>query len=457
MLRIGVIVILLSSIAMGDIVTTHIKPKVDNVLDLGTTTEWWRYVYAHTLDVTDVNVTSLTPFSLIKAGTNGHLEALGVATNGQLPIGSTGADPVLSTLTGTANEIDITNTAGSIQIGIVDPLIAAKGGTGLATIPDHSVMVGSGTGAVTPIEVGATGKILAGTTGADPEWRLPTVDVPIVLSYNDSEPARGSETNWNGGLLELDNAAAVNSGAPFVMSSKGSGKVIIVINAGGDLIGDITLTGTSVNRNTKVQTADDTSVITLNGTSTDTSAPDLNGNVVHGFDDAYISDKWFTGVVTITTADTAVTDMDIFHASFEQFNDRDDITLNTFDGNIFTTNVNAEFDAYLYDIHVTGSMCEIEMDAELHVGSVGGALAQASLAGKYYRLRQGPLNEAIDGTTDGIWVDIHYSNDPAYVEDVTLKVWATYTQALTLTTVTTENVIFNGENVIFAGEQVAYP
>jgi hypothetical protein len=51
---------------------------------------------------------------LLGSGTD-SITALGQATNGQLVIGSTGADPVLATLTGGAN-ITVTNTAGGISI-----------------------------------------------------------------------------------------------------------------------------------------------------------------------------------------------------------------------------------------------------------------------------------------------------------------------------------------------------
>ena len=51
---------------------------------------------------------------LLGSGT-GAVTALGQATNGQLVVGSTGADPVLATLTGGAN-ITVTNTAGAISI-----------------------------------------------------------------------------------------------------------------------------------------------------------------------------------------------------------------------------------------------------------------------------------------------------------------------------------------------------
>jgi hypothetical protein len=44
------------------------------------------------------------------------------------------------------------------------------GGTGATTLTDHGILLGSGTGAITPTAVGATGEYLAGSTGADPVW-----------------------------------------------------------------------------------------------------------------------------------------------------------------------------------------------------------------------------------------------------------------------------------------------
>lgn len=72
-------------------------------------------------------------------------------------------------ISGIANEIEITdNGDGTVTIGIVDPLIVSKGGTGLSTITDHGIMVGSGTGAVTPLGVASNGQIPIGSAGADP-------------------------------------------------------------------------------------------------------------------------------------------------------------------------------------------------------------------------------------------------------------------------------------------------
>ena len=58
---------------------------------------------------------TLTDGGVLLGSGTGAITALGQATNGQLVIGSTGADPVLGTLTGGSN-ITVTNSAGGISI-----------------------------------------------------------------------------------------------------------------------------------------------------------------------------------------------------------------------------------------------------------------------------------------------------------------------------------------------------
>ncbi len=63
---------------------------------------------------------SLTDGGIILGSGAGAVTVTAQPTNGQLLIGSTGVDPVLATLTGTANEIDVTNGAGSITLTLSD-------------------------------------------------------------------------------------------------------------------------------------------------------------------------------------------------------------------------------------------------------------------------------------------------------------------------------------------------
>ena len=51
-------------------------------------------------------------------GTGTRLKSMAVAANGQVPIGSAGADPVLAAILGTVNEITVTNGAGTITLSI---------------------------------------------------------------------------------------------------------------------------------------------------------------------------------------------------------------------------------------------------------------------------------------------------------------------------------------------------
>lgn len=51
---------------------------------------------------------------------------------------------------------------------LASPLPVSKGGTGLTTITDGGIMLGSGTGAVTPTAQPTNGQLLVGSTGVDP-------------------------------------------------------------------------------------------------------------------------------------------------------------------------------------------------------------------------------------------------------------------------------------------------
>lgn len=79
------------------------------------------YIYragGTTIPVADggTGATSLTSHSLLLGGGTGAVTALGAATNGQVPIGSTGATPVLGNITSSASRLAVTNGAGTINV-----------------------------------------------------------------------------------------------------------------------------------------------------------------------------------------------------------------------------------------------------------------------------------------------------------------------------------------------------
>lgn len=253
-------------------------------------------------------------------------------------------------------------------------------------------------------------------------WYLePTARRPLIaLGSYESEPAKNSESNHHGGLLALATAQPLNSVPTNIVVTKGIGKVLVMANAGSDVVGDITVTGTSVDRETGAETGADTDTLSVTATSVDNSDTDGNGNTRHAFTQGYITSKWFRGTVTLSTTNLTLTDVDVYHVSFDQVNDTAVYDIECLDINLFTTNTSAEFDAYLYALEVTtGDRCNVSRIASANVGTNG----NTALANRYERLRRGNIDKNMDGSTDGLFLDIFYSNSPTYVEDVTIKVW----------------------------------
>ena len=106
---------------------------------------------------------------------------------------------------GSDADIDINITAkGTGQVIIDDlqlttDLAVTEGGTGASTLTDHGVLVGSGTGAITPLAVGATGETIMGSTGADPTWT--------------SSPSFGGSVTAATGMTITANDLTVSSGS----------------------------------------------------------------------------------------------------------------------------------------------------------------------------------------------------------------------------------------------------
>lgn len=108
-------------------------------------------------------------------------------------------------------------------IGSSKPIEVAFGGTGAATLTDHSVLVGSGTGALTALAVGATGEILVGSTGADPTWSAsPTVTTMNATTFDTNVAAAG--VTLTGTTLAADGSDA---DIDINITAKGTGQVII--------------------------------------------------------------------------------------------------------------------------------------------------------------------------------------------------------------------------------------
>lgn len=232
------------------------------------------------LIVTDggTGVNTLTLHGLLLGNAAGAIVSLAEATDGQLPIGSTGTNPVLNTLTPGAG-VSITNGPGTITIDsiITQGIITLDGDTGSATgttvtlaggnniataasastvtfnvsgTTNHAVQVGNSLGSLTSLGVGTTGQVLIGSTGSDPAFNALGVnsaltDHSLIISHGNSAfTALGAATN---GQLPIG-----SGGSDPVLATLTPGAGISVTNGAGSITidslisqGIVTLNGNS--------------------------------------------------------------------------------------------------------------------------------------------------------------------------------------------------------------------
>ena len=116
-----------------------------------------------------------------------------------------------------AGFVDI-NSAGLFDLKSLNlqvPLSVPSGGTGLATITDGGIMLGSGTGAVTPLGQATNGQLPIGNTGADPVLNtLASADSSVTITNGsgtiDLAVAVVSGFDWN--VITANQTAVVNNG-----------------------------------------------------------------------------------------------------------------------------------------------------------------------------------------------------------------------------------------------------
>ena len=211
---------------------TWVTPVAGNGLTLISNASTLDYLLSTPVIVANggTGATSLTANSLLLGNGTSAVSALGAATNGQIPIGSTGAAPTLATLTAGSN-VTITNNPGSITIAagsgsgattfntgsgtattasnaitnaggtgittsgsgstvtvaLTTPVSVATGGTGDASLTAHGVLIGEGTSAVNVTAAGTAGQVFLGTSATtDPVWVTPTAGTGLTLISNAS-------------------------------------------------------------------------------------------------------------------------------------------------------------------------------------------------------------------------------------------------------------------------------
>ena len=201
---------------------------------------------------------TLTNHGLLVGAGTAAITQLADATNGQLPIGSTGADPVLATLTA-GTGITITNGAGSITIssgsavsesfptdsGTATPsagvlnifgdshniTTSGSGNTvtvGLTGITQHSLQVGGAAEALTQLGVASNGQLPIGSTGADPVLATITAGTGISVSNG-----AGSITISATGTTTLTVTSVNHAASPYTVLSTDE---FLAVNVSGGVV-----------------------------------------------------------------------------------------------------------------------------------------------------------------------------------------------------------------------------
>jgi hypothetical protein len=110
------------------------------------------------------------------------------------------------------------------------PIEVPQGGTGVATLTDHGILLGSATAALTPMSVGATGEILTGVSTADPTW-LAAGDAGKVLTANGAGSAVTWETAPGSATLSINNQTA-----SYVLALTDNGKMVTMTVEGANTV-----------------------------------------------------------------------------------------------------------------------------------------------------------------------------------------------------------------------------
>ena len=247
--------------------------------------------------------------------------------------------------------------------------------------------------------------------------------LPVVLTTFDAAPTKATVQNVHGALLAIANQSGTTLDNVTPITGNG-GQSKLMINVGDVTTGGtITITGDTINRDTGAVTVADTEVITITTDSTDSSTTDLNGIDSWDFVDAYITSKWFYDDFTITTSVADLSLVDVYQTTYEQFNDKPYIIIDSIDANMFVNNTSGSFSGHFYAVKQTAINRADIIQMAQEVWQSGGASAFPT-ANRFYRMRDGAILETLNCTTDGIFVTLFFGGAASYFEDVGLKVWA---------------------------------
>lgn len=156
----------------------------------------------------NVRLTDLTANSLVYPDSTGLLNSLGAATNGQIPIGSTGATPVLAGLTGTANQITVTPGAGSITLSTPQDIAQSSSPTFAGLTITNCAVLGSNSAVFQPNADSTTFFQVLDADGGTPVFNVDSTNEYVGIGTN--APVRMLHISGNAPYIAFEETDASN-------------------------------------------------------------------------------------------------------------------------------------------------------------------------------------------------------------------------------------------------------
>lgn len=238
------------------------------------------------------NVTGTTNHAVQVGNATASLTSLGVGTNGQALIGSTGADPVFATLTSSDSSIAFTTGAGSLSLQVASGTTVGKTITGdsggalsptagnwnllgsgsittsgaastlttqLTGLTNHAVLVGAGTATITKVGPSATAGQVFQSAGAAADPVFSTATYPSTTTV--SQILYSSSANVVAGLATANRGVLTTgtTGIPVVTALATDGQLIIGSTAGAPAAATLTA-------GTNISISNGSNSITINAT-----------------------------------------------------------------------------------------------------------------------------------------------------------------------------------------------
>lgn len=293
-----------------------------------------------------IAVTGTTNHAVQIGNASASLTSLTVGTNGQVLLGSTGADPAFATLTSTGGTITFTTGAGTLnldgtaatttQAGVVELATNAETIAGavttkavtpddlkakLGTQTNHGVLVGaSQTAAVTALAVGSTNTVLLGNTGADPSFgtvpNAALTNSSVTISAGNNISVSGGSPLALGGTATVNVAGTTNHAVQVGNASAAltsltvglNGQILIGASAANPAFANLTSSDSSITITTGANTLDikttaAAGVSSVTGTANQVTSSPTTGAVVLSTPSVFIA----PGSIEATTSMTADT------------------------------------------------------------------------------------------------------------------------------------------------------